>query len=133
MAKAATSTLAIAVDRGSRLAGISDEKLEELRERVDVSAVVGRRVQLKRSGRDLKGLCPFHGEKTPSFYVVPDKRIYHCFGCGKTGDAIKFVMELEGRASAKPSSSWRTSLGWSSNPRIRSSGSGRRGGRRWPR
>jgi len=80
------------------LAGISDEKLEELRERVDVASVVGRRVQLKRSGRDLRGLCPFHGEKTPSFYVVPDKRLFHCFGCGKTGDAIKFVMEIEGKS-----------------------------------
>jgi DNA primase len=80
------------------VAGISDEKLQELRDRIDLVAVVQRRVQLKRSGRDLRGLCPFHGEKTPSFYVVPDKRIFHCFGCGKTGDAIKFVMELEGRS-----------------------------------
>jgi DNA primase len=84
--------------RGSTVAGISDEKLQELRDRVDLVAVVQRRVQLKRSGRDLRGLCPFHGEKTPSFYVVPDKRIFHCFGCGKTGDAIKFVMELEGKS-----------------------------------
>jgi DNA primase len=81
-----------------RVASISDEKLQELRDRVDLAAVVQRRVQLKKSGRDLRGLCPFHGEKTPSFYVVPDKRIFHCFGCGKTGDAIKFVMELEGKS-----------------------------------
>lgn len=81
-----------------RVASISDEKLQELRDRVDLVAVVQRRVQLKKSGRDLRGLCPFHGEKTPSFYVVPDKRIFHCFGCGKTGDAIKFVMELEGKS-----------------------------------
>jgi DNA primase len=83
---------------GSRLAGISDEKLQELRDRVDVVAVVQRRVGLKKSGRDWKGLCPFHGEKTPSFYVVPDKRIFHCFGCGATGDAIKFVMQLDGKS-----------------------------------
>ena len=82
---------------GSRVAGISDEKLQELRDRVDVVAVVQRRVALKKSGRDWKGLCPFHGEKTPSFYVVPDKRLFHCFGCGATGDAIKFVMQLEGK------------------------------------
>src|SRR5947209_20507094 len=82
---------------GSRLAGISDEKLQELRDRVDVVAVVQRRVSLKKSGHDWKGLCPFHGEKTPSFYVVPDKKIFHCFGCGATGDAIKFVMQLEAR------------------------------------
>jgi DNA primase len=83
---------------GSRVAGISDEKLQELRDRVDVVAVVQRRVALKKSGRDWKGLCPFHGEKTPSFYVVPDKRIFHCFGCGATGDAIKFVMQLDGKS-----------------------------------
>jgi DNA primase len=83
---------------GSRLAGISDDKLQELRDRVDVVAVVQRRVGLKKSGRDWKGLCPFHGEKTPSFYVVPDKRIFHCFGCGATGDAIKFVMQLDGKS-----------------------------------
>ncbi len=80
------------------MAGISDEKLEELRERVDVATVVGRRVQLKRTGRDLRGLCPFHGEKTPSFYVAPEKRMFHCFGCGKSGDAIKFVMEIDGKS-----------------------------------
>src|SRR4030088_755966 len=81
-----------------RVASISDEKLQELRDRVDLVAVGQRRVQLKKSGRDLRGLCPFHGEKTPSFYVVPDKRIFHCFGCGKTGDAIKFVMQLDGKS-----------------------------------
>src|ERR1041384_8235868 len=80
------------------LASISDEKLQELRDRVDVVAVVQRRVPLKKSGRDWKGLCPFHGEKTPSFYVVPDKKMFHCFGCGVSGDAIKFVMQLDGRS-----------------------------------
>jgi DNA primase len=83
--------------QGSRLAGISDEKLQEVRDRVDVAQVVGRRVQLKKSGHDYKGLCPFHGEKTPSFFVVPDKKMFHCFGCGATGDAIKFVMQSEGK------------------------------------
>jgi len=77
---------------------ISDEKLQELRDRVDVVAVVQRRVPLKKSGRDWKGLCPFHGEKTPSFYVVPDKKMFHCFGCGVSGDAIKFVMQTDGRS-----------------------------------
>ncbi|MFL5275093.1 MAG: DNA primase [Myxococcales bacterium] len=80
------------------MAAISDDKLQELRDRVDVVQVVGRRVQLKKSGRDFKGLCPFHGEKTPSFYVVPDKHIFHCFGCGATGDAIRFLMQAEGRS-----------------------------------
>src|SRR4051812_43320213 len=80
------------------LASISDEKLQELRDRVDLVAVVQRRVPLKKSGRDWKGLCPIHGEKTPSFYVIPDKRMFHCFGCGVSGDAIKFVMQVEGRS-----------------------------------
>jgi len=80
------------------LASISEEKLQELRDRVDLIAVVQRRVPLKKSGRDWKGLCPFHGEKTPSFYVVPDKKMFHCFGCGVSGDAIKFVMQMEGRS-----------------------------------
>src|SRR5438093_16572 len=80
------------------LASISDEKLQELRDRVDLVAVVQRRVPLKKSGRDWKGLCPFHGEKTSSFYVVPDKKMFHCFGCGVSGDAIKFVMQMEGRS-----------------------------------
>jgi DNA primase len=65
---------------------------------VDVAQVVGRRVQLKKAGRNLKGLCPFHGEKTPSFSVNPDKRMFHCFGCGVSGDAIKFVMQVEGKS-----------------------------------
>src|SRR3982074_2430395 len=78
------------------LASISDEKLQELRDRVDLIAVVQRRVPLKKSGRDWKGLCPFHGEKTPSFYVIPDKHMFHCFGCGVSGDAIKFVLQMEG-------------------------------------
>ena len=81
-----------------QLASISDEKLQELRDRTDIVQVVQRRVQLKKSGRDWKGLCPFHGEKTPSFYVVPDKKLFHCFGCGVSGDAIKFMMQLEGQS-----------------------------------
>src|SRR5712671_6219555 len=81
-----------------QLASISDEKLQELRDRVDLVAVVQRRVPLKKSGHDWKGLCPIHGEKTPSFYVIPDKKMFHCFGCGVSGDAIKFVMQVEGRS-----------------------------------
>jgi DNA primase len=80
------------------VSSISDERLQDLRDRVDLVAVVQRRVPLKKSGRDWKGLCPFHGEKTPSFYVVPDKKMFHCFGCGASGDAIKFVMQVEGRS-----------------------------------
>lgn len=70
--------------------------LDDLRARVGLAAVVGRRVKLTRAGRELKGCCPFHNEKTPSFYVNEDKGFYHCFGCGAHGDAIRFVMEQDG-------------------------------------
>jgi len=70
--------------------------LDELRARVPLSALIGRRVRLVRAGRELKGLCPFHAEKTPSFHVVEDKGFFHCFGCGAHGDAIGFLMRLDG-------------------------------------
>ena len=70
--------------------------LEELTARCDIADVVGSYVQLtKRSGSNLFGLCPFHSEKTPSFSVSVDKQIYHCFGCGKGGGVINFIMEVE--------------------------------------
>jgi DNA primase len=68
--------------------------LDELRARTPLTAVIGRRMRLARSGRQWKGCCPFHGEKTPSFYVYDDH--YHCFGCGVHGDAIAFVMQSQG-------------------------------------
>jgi len=61
-----------------------------------VSGVVGRRVKLARAGREMKGCCPFHNEKSPSFFVNDDKGFYHCFGCGAHGDVIRFVVESEG-------------------------------------
>ncbi|MCS6986774.1 MAG: DNA primase [Sphingomonadaceae bacterium] len=67
--------------------------LDELKARVSLPEVVGRRIRLVRAGRDLKGCCPFHQEKTPSFHVWADH--YHCFGCGAHGDVIRFVMETE--------------------------------------
>ncbi|WP_419730068.1 DNA primase [Lichenicola sp.] len=70
--------------------------LDELRARTPLAAVIGRRTKLVRSGRQLKACCPFHGEKTPSFYVYDDH--FHCFGCGVHGDAISFVMQAEGRS-----------------------------------
>jgi DNA primase len=69
--------------------------LDELRARVSLGDLVGRRVRLTRRGRELGGLCPFHNEKTPSFYVVEDKGFFHCFGCGAHGDAIGFAMRAE--------------------------------------
>ena len=70
--------------------------LDELRARVPLAPVVSRRVKLIRAGREWKGNCPFHNEKTPSFYVNDDKGFYHCFGCGAHGDVIKFLTEQEG-------------------------------------
>src|SRR5881394_3264348 len=69
--------------------------LDELRARVPLGSLVGRRVKLMRRGRELGGLCPFHHEKTPSFYVVEDKGFFHCFGCGAHGDAIGYLMRAE--------------------------------------
>jgi DNA primase len=69
--------------------------LDELRARLPLAELVGRRVRLTRKGREYAGLCPFHNEKTPSFYVVDDKNFFHCFGCGAHGDAIGFVMRAE--------------------------------------
>jgi DNA primase len=70
--------------------------IQELLTRVDVVEIVGRYVQLKKGGANFMGLCPFHGEKSPSFTVSPAKQFYHCFGCGKHGDAIGFLMEHTG-------------------------------------
>lgn len=69
--------------------------IDELNARCDIADVVGDYVPLTRKGGNLWGLCPFHGEKTPSFAVSPEKQIYHCFGCGKGGGVINFVMEVE--------------------------------------
>ena len=69
--------------------------LDELRGRISLADLVGRRVRLARRGREYGGLCPFHNEKTPSFYVVEDKGFFHCFGCGAHGDAIGFVMRAD--------------------------------------
>ena len=70
--------------------------LDELVARNPIEDVVGQYVSLKRSGANMFGLCPFHGEKTASFSVAPDKGIYYCFGCHKGGGSINFMMELEG-------------------------------------
>lgn len=73
----------------------SDELIKEVSERNDIVEIVSEYVSLKKSGKNYKGLCPFHNEKTPSFIVSEDKQLFHCFGCGQAGDVIKFVMEKE--------------------------------------
>lgn len=70
--------------------------IQELLTRADIVEVVGRHVQLKKAGVNHKGLCPFHGEKTPSFTVSPSRQTYHCFGCGAHGNAVGFLMEHAG-------------------------------------
>jgi DNA primase len=69
--------------------------LELVKERTDIVDLIGAKVSLRQAGRGFKGLCPFHDEKTPSFVVYPDSQSYHCFGCGKSGDAFTFVMDTE--------------------------------------
>jgi DNA primase len=70
--------------------------LEEIRNRVSLSDVIGRRTKLVKKGREFSGLCPFHNEKTPSFTVNEEKGFYHCFGCGANGDLIEFIKQTEG-------------------------------------
>jgi len=76
---------------------IPEDKIAEVRDRTDIVQVIGEYVSLRRSGVNWKGLCPFHGEKTPSFNVNSAKQIFHCFGCGKSGDVIRFVMEHDAK------------------------------------
>ncbi|MCL6585366.1 MAG: DNA primase [Anoxybacillus sp.] len=75
---------------------LPEETIEEIRRAVDIVDVISEYVQLKKQGRNYFGLCPFHGEKTPSFSVSPDKQIFHCFGCGAGGNVFSFLMDIEG-------------------------------------
>ena len=74
---------------------IPDSFIDELLARVDIVDVIERRVPLKKAGREWTACCPFHNERTPSFYVTPAKQFFHCFGCGAHGSAIKFLMDYE--------------------------------------
>jgi DNA primase len=75
--------------------GILDDDVARVREATDIVALVSEHVALKRVGRNYSGLCPFHTEKSPSFSVSPEKNVYYCFGCNKSGDAISFIREVE--------------------------------------
>jgi DNA primase len=75
------------------LARIPQHFIDQLIARADIVEVIGTRVQLKKAGREYKACCPFHNEKTPSFWVSPDKQFYHCFGCGKHGTVLGFLMD----------------------------------------
>ncbi|MCA1823184.1 MAG: DNA primase, partial [Frankia sp.] len=86
----------IETTRGPVAGRIRDEDIAIVRERSTIDAVVGEHLQLRNAGGgELKGLCPFHDEKTPSFHVAPARGVFHCFGCGEGGDVIDFVRKLE--------------------------------------
>ncbi|MAE94343.1 MAG: DNA primase [Deltaproteobacteria bacterium] len=78
------------------MARIPEDTIQTIRDRVDILDVVGRSVSLKKAGRNFKGLCPFHEEKTPSFNVHPDRGTFHCFGCGEGGNVFTFLMNHDG-------------------------------------
>lgn len=72
------------------MARIPEEVIDQVRNQADIVDIIGNYVQLKKQGRNYSGLCPFHGEKTPSFSVSPEKQMFHCFGCGKGGNVFSF-------------------------------------------
>ena len=74
---------------------IPEDIVQRIKNESDIVSVISEFVNLKKSGKDFKGLCPFHQEKTPSFFVIPSKQFYHCFGCGKGGNVINFIMDHE--------------------------------------
>lgn len=78
------------------MAYIPEDKIEEIKSQIDIVSVISDYVELKQSGSNFIGLCPFHNEKTPSFTVSSEKGIFHCFGCGEGGDAITFIMKKNG-------------------------------------
>ena len=74
---------------------IPQDFIDDLVQRVDIGEIIGNRIDIKKAGKEYKANCPFHGEKTPSFTVSPEKGFYHCFGCGAHGTALGFLMEYE--------------------------------------
>jgi len=78
------------------MARLPDSYIDQVLARSDLESLIGQSVELKRQGRNLTGLCPFHTEKSPSFSVNPDKGVYYCFGCGASGNAVSFLMNREG-------------------------------------
>ena len=78
-----------------RVAGISDEDIQKVRDASDLVAVIGERTPVKQKGRDFWCCCPLHQEKTPSFKIDPATQLWHCFGCGEGGDVFSFIMKTE--------------------------------------
>src|SRR5690348_11164215 len=75
---------------------ISEDVINQIRDRIDIVEIVGQHVSLSRAGQNLKGLCPFHQEKSPSFTVSPSRQIFHCFGCGAGGNVFTFLTRITG-------------------------------------
>ncbi len=90
---------------------IPDDTVAEIRMRADIVAIIGKHVELKKAGRNHKGLCPFHQEKSPSFTVNTEKGFYYCFGCQQKGDVFSFVMEYEGKSFVEAAESLAMTLG----------------------
>ncbi|MFP6656246.1 MAG: DNA primase, partial [Myxococcota bacterium] len=90
---------------------IPEAAIHEIRNRADIVSLVARYVELKQAGRNWKGLCPFHNEKTPSFNVNPDRQIFHCFGCQEGGDVIAFLMKHDGLSFPEAARSLASDLG----------------------
>jgi DNA primase catalytic core len=93
------------------LSRIPDSTIAEIRGRADIVGLVGRYVELKQAGRNWRGLCPFHSEKTPSFNVNPDRQMFHCFGCQEGGDVIAFLMKHSGLSFPEAARSLASELG----------------------
>jgi BMFP domain-containing protein YqiC len=79
----------------------NNEIIAEIVAKADIVKIIGKHVELKRSGNDFKGCCPFHGEKTPSFFINPKKGLYNCFGCGVSGNALTFLKDYEGMTAGE--------------------------------
>lgn len=104
----------------------SADPISEIKTRLDVVDVIGQKVTLKKAGQTFKGLCPFHGEKTPSFVVFPDKGNFHCFGCGANGDVFTFVMKTENLDFAEALRVLAARAGVELKPRLSEDATGRR-------
>ncbi len=79
----------------SGMASLKQDAVQEIKDRLDLADLVSEHLRLQKAGRDLKGLCPFHQEKTPSLYVSPEKQLWHCYGCQRGGDHFTFIQEIE--------------------------------------